>query len=108
MQAQLRTKWLAALRSGDYEQCQGQLHIKDDGYCCLGVFARCAGCSDEDIVDYLTFAVLPAPKSCPDFNFYDQFPEGAVEKCIHMNDDEEHDFPAIADWIEADVPEDTQ
>lgn len=30
-------KWVAALRSGDYEQCRSVLHVKDDGYCCLGV-----------------------------------------------------------------------
>ena len=29
-------KWLAALRSGEFQQCQGQLS-KDGGYCCLGV-----------------------------------------------------------------------
>src|SRR5438067_2342849 len=30
-------KWVAALRSGEYTQCTGRLHIKGDGYCCLGV-----------------------------------------------------------------------
>lgn len=32
-----RDKWLAALRSGEYSQCQEQLHKEGDGYCCLGV-----------------------------------------------------------------------
>ncbi len=30
-------KWVAALRSGKYEQTTGRLHLKGDGYCCLGV-----------------------------------------------------------------------
>lgn len=30
-------KWVAALRSGEYNQCQMRLHIEGDGYCCLGV-----------------------------------------------------------------------
>ena|ERR1700690_2797562 len=30
-------KWIKALRSGKYKQCKNYLHIKDDGYCCLGV-----------------------------------------------------------------------
>lgn len=30
-------KWVAALRSGKYTQCRRRLHIKGDGYCCLGV-----------------------------------------------------------------------
>lgn len=36
--------WVAALRSGDYTQCQGALRRNngDSGYCCLGVLADIA------------------------------------------------------------------
>ena len=36
MKAQLKKKWMAALRSGKYQQGKG--HLKKDGkFCCLGV-----------------------------------------------------------------------
>jgi hypothetical protein len=34
---EIATKWVAALRSGDYKQTQGVLRSADNGYCCLGV-----------------------------------------------------------------------
>ena len=40
-------KWVAALRSGDYKQCQQQLAEVDDrgkhSYCCLGVACEVLG-----------------------------------------------------------------
>jgi hypothetical protein len=36
MNQEIKTKWLAALRSGDYQQGTGRLRV-DDKYCCLGV-----------------------------------------------------------------------
>jgi len=36
MNPEIKAKWVAALRSGEYAQAQG--HLKDEtGYCCLGV-----------------------------------------------------------------------
>ena len=48
MKIELKQKWLAALRSGEYKQCTGSLSgiAMDDsgvGYCCLGVLAKVAG-----------------------------------------------------------------
>ena len=37
----VRKKWVAALRSGKYEQAKGQLR-KGDAYCCLGVLCELA------------------------------------------------------------------
>jgi hypothetical protein len=43
MNQEYKEKWVAALRSGDYEQCKGRLRTdKDDAtkaYCCLGVLS---------------------------------------------------------------------
>lgn len=36
MNADLKAAWIAALRSGDYQQTTGILRDKD-GFCCLGV-----------------------------------------------------------------------
>jgi predicted LPLAT superfamily acyltransferase len=37
MDATIKAKWVAALRSGEYEQGTGQLKQFDNRYCCLGV-----------------------------------------------------------------------
>lgn len=42
MDADLKAKWVAALRSGEYQQTTGALR-KEGGYCCLGVLCDVAG-----------------------------------------------------------------
>ena len=39
MNKKIKTKWLSALRSGEYKQIGSALHVAD-GYCCLGVLCR--------------------------------------------------------------------
>lgn len=36
LKPEFKAKWLEALRSGKYNQCQGRLH-KHGGFCCIGV-----------------------------------------------------------------------
>lgn len=54
-----------ALASGDYPQAHDQLRVRRDGeivgYCCIGVAAKMAGCSDKylDDVDVPHFHGLP-------------------------------------------------
>jgi hypothetical protein len=44
MDAELKAKWTAALRSGEFKQHQGQLRAPDKSeYCCLGVLCEIAG-----------------------------------------------------------------
>jgi len=41
MNAEVKAKWVAALRSGKYKQGQRALHNRDDDtYCCLGVLCE--------------------------------------------------------------------
>lgn len=41
---ELVQKWVAALRSGEYKQGYGRLHLaKDNSFCCLGVLCEVAG-----------------------------------------------------------------
>lgn len=44
LKPEIKAKWLAALRSGEYKQTQGTLHYRDrqgnDSYCCLGVLCE--------------------------------------------------------------------
>ncbi len=46
MKKELRDKWVAALRSGNYKQGRQKLHVRlgnDHEYCCLGVLCDVAG-----------------------------------------------------------------
>jgi hypothetical protein len=36
MKQEIKEKWVAALRSGEYKQTKGYLH-NEEGFCCLGV-----------------------------------------------------------------------
>lgn len=50
MKPELRTKWVDALRSGDYQQTQGALRKKNSeySYCCLGVLCQIIGVKWEN------------------------------------------------------------
>lgn len=42
MDAEVKAKWLKALRSGEYAQCKSRLYF-DGNYCCIGVLAAVQG-----------------------------------------------------------------
>lgn len=42
MNPEIKTKWLSALRSGEYSQGERVLRDKDNNYCCLGVLCDIA------------------------------------------------------------------
>lgn len=95
MKPEIKTKWIAALRSGEYQQVQQDLH-NDEGYCCLGVLQSVLA---QELIE------LPADDG-------DSFLK--VEPCLEltgltftdqktlwrMNDDDEKSFDEIADYIE--------
>lgn len=85
MDAQIKAKWVAALRSGEVKQARRCMKTEGDtAYCCLGVL--------EYIVKADAFSVIP------------QHQLGVL---ISMNDGQsphrEHSFPEIADYIEANL-----
>lgn len=53
MNAELKKKWVRALRSGNYQQGKNNLHVtngesgEDDKFCCLGVLCEVAGVKGE-------------------------------------------------------------
>ena len=65
MDPELKAKWVAALRSGEYKQGRDVLHNnKSNTYCCLGVLCRVAefetdGFSDIDVDDSATVFSIP-------------------------------------------------
>ncbi len=93
-----KAKWIAALRSGEYEQTQGTLH-KSNAFCCLGVACMAVGYDDPSEVESIGFISVAADK-IPQMLHGDC---GVPEVLSVMNDDDGKSFAEIADWIEANL-----
>lgn len=104
MDAQLKQKWLEALRSGEYKQGKHVLRTQQDEFCCLGVLCHVVspnGWSTDseggffygDRKGYLPVEISRATA----------FPTGHELALAGMNDNGES-FAEIADWIEANIP----
>lgn len=106
MGADLKAKWVEALRSGKYKQGKGRLRDTDDNFCCLGVLwdvysgewvqdANGKWCTPEREYGYFETADVPGGLS-----------SDTQEKLYSMNDGKNDfqgdpkDFAQIADWIE--------
>ncbi len=101
MNPEIKAKWVAALRSGQYKQGDNWLHNKEtDAYCCLGVL-QCVhpGLEKADDSELLDDAAL-------EFLDLDSFEQSDLAK---MNDDTHivsegmkhvYSFADIADHIE--------
>jgi hypothetical protein len=95
MDAEIKRKWVEALRSGAYEQGRGQL-CKDGAYCCLGVLCVLTGLAisadGEQVVDEqgLSFGYAPVRKIAGP----------SLHTLWRLNDVEEKSFAEIADYIE--------
>ena len=111
MKRALKNKWVSALRSGEYDQCQAQLIRSgsiEDRYCCLGVLADIynpnAWCGSE-----WEFESDEGVRAEYDKEFgADALNElGLKEKdqtyLIKMNDDDGASFSQIADWVEESI-----
>jgi hypothetical protein len=109
MKREIKEKWLAALRSGKYQQGRQGLKFKNGQgqvcHCCLGVLA--------ELVEPEAFE-----KKGNDFLFHSSYgflrlsrdkwlllPEEAQKTLSDLNDGG-RSFDEIADWIEKNVPED--
>lgn len=105
MDAEVKTKWVEALRGGKFEQ--GRATLRDgDRFCCLGVLCEVAALGKWVEGDYegqhayaygdvSTMDVLPMALA-------DQIGLGMTEqsKLWAMNDMENKSFAEIADYIE--------
>lgn len=112
------TKWVEALRSGDYKQGKGALRDINGNYCCLGVACEISGVvtlrerEDHPIPLYVSntdendvsASILPAAVKDwlgIDFGNPDVADDhGRVHTLATWNDVEEADFDKIADLIE--------
>ena len=103
MKAEIKAKWVEALRSGKYKQAKGVLRSMTGGYCCLGVLCdvyRPSGWQKDGLFEFdgrVGGSMLPHTMNAPVGLSEDH--EGTL---VNMNDDG-MSFPGIADWIEANV-----
>jgi len=108
----LRRDWLKALRSGKYEQCQGELKDSsiNGSFCCLGVLGKILKIDDKDLEGKgdLTSKgfefkhTIKFPKALVQFNKKKKTRKN-TDFCNHlisMNDDNYDSFNTIADYIE--------
>lgn len=96
MDKAIKQKWVAALRSGKYRQARCFLMDHDGCMCCLGVLARLQGA---------TLKSLRGKNTSRHEKINGLVPCTVRIYLSDMNDDGKT-FPEIADWIEANIPED--
>lgn len=113
MKAELKQRWLNALRSGNYQQGSGYLN-RQERYCCLGVL--CDVYSYKKVQATLSFCSYNGrPTNLDSIMLHEVgLTEANHRRLIRMNDgyysnnsDDEitpQSFEVIADWIEANVP----
>lgn len=121
MNPEVKAKWVAALRSGRYEQDTNWLHPAGGGYCCLGVLCEVAVkegvippptlIEGESAWDYDEVASSYPPPRVLDWAGLTQITtvdygvtnEGFThtEELTVLNDDDMLTFEQIADAIEA-------
>lgn len=105
MTPDLKTNWLAALRSGDFKQGTGHLRSAQGGYCCLGVLCEVAGWPHAESEDFrqgfearkgVTITIMPDEIALETLGL-----TLASANCLaDMNDRQGYDFVKIAAWIE--------
>lgn len=90
MDAELKSKWTDALRSGEFKQHRGSLHEGEEGseraLCCLGVLWVLSG-RPAAITHLWEANFSPAQKAA----------------LIDLNDQEKKSFAEIADYIDANL-----
>lgn len=101
-----KAQWLAALRSGEYQQTRGTLKVTrtdgTSGYCCQGVLAELDGVLSSDgqgwLVDLKDGSMFDGSRS-----YYFPVPDMELVGELSTMNDDRVPFPAIADWIEANL-----
>lgn len=90
-----KATWVAALRSGDYEQCRGELKNREGAYCCLGV-------AHEVLVGPIEYGSIAyaALEPLVGRSLTREDPAGAL---VYLNDSQGKSFAEIADYVEANL-----
>lgn len=111
MKAELKQKWIEALRSGEYKQ--GRMYLRDtsDRYCCLGVLVDVSGfqwgTTHKHAYQYGFHSDL-GYRNCTGLNDQQQVELGidydTMNKLMGMNDGQGATFTEIANWIDQHIP----
>lgn len=105
MDAELKAKWVKALRSGEYQQAKDHLR-RGGGFCCLGVLCEISGTGawqerggffDYIIGDWRASQYLP-----PILRSQYRISDDQCDPLMSMND-KGVPFEEIADYIEANL-----
>lgn len=105
MNADLKTAWVEALRSGKYKQTQKFLRV-DGGYCCLGVLCDISGegtwAQDpwSNSSGYSYEGEFDTERLTPSMLHAFEISNEDAEALMEMNDKEGLSFSSIADYIE--------
>ena len=109
MNQEIKTKWLEALRSGEYKQGKGILKDDKDNYCCLGVLCQIHsketntewGVNEgNNLFNYLNDSFALPNVVFNWANLESQSPMIGEISLIFSNDDLGYSFNQIADEIE--------
>jgi hypothetical protein len=101
MNPEVKTKWVNALRSSDYEQGRFALRDSQNCYCCLGVL--CDLYAKEKRKEWVkgTWCYYYQSKdACPPISVAKWSDCRSFSKLMRMNDVEGKSFKEIADYIE--------
>jgi hypothetical protein len=104
MDAELKRKWVEALRSGKYQQTRYRMRDRDK-FCCLGVLCDLVDPSGWYGCDqWKGHPDMPPDSLCLEIGIakYAHAPEPSLADCSTMNDRGES-FAAIAGYIEANL-----
>lgn len=94
--AELKAKWLEALRSGEFKQ--GKSRLVDCGrYCCLGVLAAVSDFTSDSGIFLYSDKLRQVGNG-------DAFLDSSVQSRLANFNDEGRPFAEIADYIEANIP----
>jgi hypothetical protein len=104
MNPTVKAAWLAALRSGEYEQGRGRLRVGDT-YCCLGVLADLYYSGQWERSKKLKMWVAGGKAGYPptDVREWADLDGHAIRKLAEMNDQGKATFKEIAAYIEREL-----
>lgn len=108
MDQEIKEKWIAALRSGKFKQCDGELHNLEGSFCCLGVLLESQGWEEQAYHGgkYSYYISQDGDVNDEENELSDDTrAEFGLTKfqethLIKMNDTEKKSFTFISNWIE--------
>lgn len=95
--------WIAALKSGDYNQGQSQLIKYKRAFCCLGVGMMCLGMHDRIETGAIIYRQIEHIGVPPD-EFYDYLGisrDRFQDALVDLNDSQGYSFSEIADYLKS-------